>query len=114
MLGLFSAVAALVQVYGGPRRGIGPAVARLAQPVQHRRRGRSAGTRAPWPRGCSIALFIYWGWDTTATVNEESGNPTEQPGRATIIATVVLVATYVIVTIAALALHGRGLPRRPG
>ena len=53
-----------------------------------------------------IALFIYWGWDTTATVNEESANPTEQPGRATIVATVILVATYVIVTIAAQAWAG--------
>jgi amino acid transporter len=56
--------------------------------------------------GLIIALFIYWGWDTTATVNEESANPTEQPGRATIIATVILVATYVIVTIAAQAWAG--------
>jgi amino acid transporter len=53
-----------------------------------------------------IALFIYWGWDTTATVNEESANPTEQPGRATIWATIILVLTYVIVTIAAQAWAG--------
>ena len=56
--------------------------------------------------GLLIALFIYWGWDTTATVNEESADPTEQPGRATIIATVILVLTYVIVTIAAQAWAG--------
>ena len=56
--------------------------------------------------GLIIALFIYWGWDTTATTNEESANPTEQPGRATVVATLVLVATYVIVTIAAQAWAG--------
>jgi len=56
--------------------------------------------------GLVIALFIYWGWDTTATTNEESADPTEQPGRATVVATVVLVATYVIVTIAAQAWAG--------
>jgi len=56
--------------------------------------------------GMVVALFIYWGWDTTATVNEESANPTEQPGRATIISTLILVATYVIVTIAAQAWAG--------
>jgi amino acid transporter len=56
--------------------------------------------------GMIIALFIYWGFDTTATVNEESADPTEQPGRATIISTVVLVATYVVVTIAAQAWAG--------
>jgi len=56
--------------------------------------------------GLVIALFIYWGWDTTATVNEESANPTEQPGRATIVSTLILVATYVIVSIAAQAWAG--------
>jgi len=56
--------------------------------------------------GLLVALFIYWGWDTTAAVNEESANPTEQPGRATIVSTVILVLTYVIVSIAAQAWAG--------
>jgi amino acid transporter len=56
--------------------------------------------------GMLIALFIYWGWDTTATVNEETKDSTEIPGRASVIATVMLVATYLIVTIAAQAFHG--------
>ena len=65
-----------------------------------------AGTAAPSPPPCSITLFIYWGWDTTASVNEESGNPTEQPGRATIYSVLILVGTYLLVTIAAQAIHG--------
>ncbi len=56
--------------------------------------------------GMLVALFIYWGWDTTATVNEESANPTESPGRATIVSTVILVLTYVVVTIAVQAWSG--------
>ncbi len=56
--------------------------------------------------GLIIALFIYWGWDTTATVNEESANPTESPGRATVVATFILVATYVVVSIAVQAWAG--------
>lgn len=56
--------------------------------------------------GMVIALFIYWGFDTTATVNEESANPTEQPGRATIASTLVLVGTYLVVSIAAQAWAG--------
>ena len=28
-----------------------------------------------------LAVFIYWGWDTTATVNEETEDPDEAPGR---------------------------------
>ena len=34
-----------------------------------------------------LAVFIYWGWDTTATVNEETEDPGEAPGRATVIST---------------------------
>jgi amino acid transporter len=56
--------------------------------------------------GLIVALFIFWGWDTTAAVNEESANPTEQPGRATIVSTLILVGTYVIVTIAVQAYAG--------
>lgn len=56
--------------------------------------------------GILVALFIYWGWDTTAAVNEESANPNEAPGRATIVSTVILVLTYVIVTIAVQAWSG--------
>lgn len=56
--------------------------------------------------GLIVALFIYWGWDTTATVNEESANPRVQVGWATIASTVILVATYVIVTIAVQAYAG--------
>ena len=56
--------------------------------------------------GLIIAIFIYWGWDTTATVNEESANPTESPGRATVASTFILVATYVIVSIAVQAWAG--------
>ncbi|MFN8630540.1 MAG: APC family permease [Chloroflexota bacterium] len=50
--------------------------------------------------GVLVTLFIYWGWDSTATVNEESANPTEGPGRATVVSTVILVLTYVVVSIA--------------
>ena len=56
--------------------------------------------------GLIIALFIYWGFDSTATVNEESADPTEQPGRATVVSTIILVLTFVIVTIAAQAWAG--------
>ena len=32
--------------------------------------------------GVLIAVFIYWGWDSTVTVNEESKDSTEGPGKA--------------------------------
>ncbi len=56
--------------------------------------------------GMILAIFIYWGWDSTVTVNEESQDPSEGPGKAAIASTVILLFIYVIVSIAALAYHG--------
>ena len=56
--------------------------------------------------GVMVALFIYWGWDTAAAVNEETRDSTEAPGRAAITSTLILIATYVLVAIAAQAIHG--------
>src|SRR5450631_1441917 len=47
-----------------------------------------------------LAVFIYWGWDTAVSVNEETANPEVTPGRAAIISTLLLLATYAIVTVA--------------
>jgi amino acid transporter len=49
-----------------------------------------------------IAIFIYWGWDTGAAVNEETKNPTGAPARAAVISTLLLVAIYAIVGCAAI------------
>jgi amino acid transporter len=56
--------------------------------------------------GVLLSVFIYWGWDSTVTVNEESQNSSETPGRAAIVATIILLATYVIVAVAAQAYNG--------
>ena len=56
--------------------------------------------------GVLVAVFIYWGWDSTVTVNEESQNSTEGPGKAAVLATLVLLGIYVIVSIAAQAYNG--------
>ena len=53
-----------------------------------------------------LAVFIYWGWDTTVSVNEETEDSTETPGRAAIVSVFVLVFTYVIVTVAAISFGG--------
>jgi amino acid transporter len=54
------------------------------------------------------AFFIYWGWDTALSCNEESEDPGSTPGRAAVISTVLLLGTYAIVTIAAVAFAGVG------
>jgi amino acid transporter len=56
--------------------------------------------------GMLLAVFIYWGWDTTATVNEETEDATEAPGRATVVSTLILLGIYIVVAYAALAYAG--------
>ncbi len=56
--------------------------------------------------GVLIAVFIYWGWDSTVTVNEETVDSTRAPGRAALLSTVILVLIYVIVSVAAQAWDG--------
>ena len=70
-----------------------------------------------WPSGMSIstisacvllAVFIYWGWDTAVSTNEESDAPGRTPGRAAVISTVLLLAIYVVVSVATVAYAGTG------
>ena len=55
-----------------------------------------------------LALFIYWGWDTCLALNEETKDPERIPGRAAILSTIILLVTYVGVTVAAMAYAGLG------
>jgi amino acid transporter len=71
-----------------------------------------------WPAGLDFstviapalltALFIYWGWDTAVACNEESDDPGTTPGRAAVISTFLLLATYALVTVSAIAFAGVG------
>ena len=58
--------------------------------------------------GLVVAIFLYWGWDTAVTVNEETKDARRTPGRAAVISTIVLVLVYLIVAIAAQAVKGPG------
>ena len=44
--------------------------------------------------GVLVAVFIYWGWDSTVTVNEESRNSSEGPGKAALAAAVILLLIF--------------------
>lgn len=71
-----------------------------------------------WPAGLDLstvvapalltALFIYWGWDTAVACNEESDDPGTTPGRAAVISTFLLLATYALVSVATIAFAGVG------
>ncbi|MBW1598213.1 APC family permease [Streptomyces sp. JJ38] len=58
--------------------------------------------------GLSLSIFIYWGWDTSLTVNEETSGSTRTPGRAAMISIAVLVTSYVLTAVAALMFSGTG------
>ena len=55
-----------------------------------------------------MAIFMYWGWDTAVACNEESDDPGRTPGRAAVISTFLLLATYALVTVSAVAFAGVG------
>jgi amino acid transporter len=58
--------------------------------------------------GIILMLFIYWGWDTALSVNEETADKARTPGRAGIISTVLLLITYAIVIVAIESFAGVG------
>jgi amino acid transporter len=58
--------------------------------------------------GLLLAIFIYWGWDTAVSVNEETEDASKTPGRAAVVSTFLLLGIYMIVSIAAEAFHGVG------
>jgi amino acid transporter len=93
------AVVALVKVYAGsaPAASIHPSLSWI-NPFSLSPSEISAGML--------LAVFIYWGWDTTATVNEETEDSTEAPGKATVVSTLILLGIYLIVAVAAQAYAG--------
>jgi amino acid transporter len=58
--------------------------------------------------GVSLSIFIYWGWDVTLTMNEETRNPEKTPGRAATVTVVVIVAIYMMAALATLSFAGVG------
>ena len=58
--------------------------------------------------GLILMVFIYWGWDTALSVNEETKDPSKTPGRAAILSTIILLVTYAVVIFAAQAWAGIG------
>ena len=58
--------------------------------------------------GVLAGVFIYWGWDTAFSVNEETVDSTRVPGRAGVLSTVLLLIIYGLVSTSALAFAGPG------
>ncbi|WP_329043372.1 APC family permease [Streptomyces sp. NBC_01422] len=63
---------------------------------------------AAFTAGLSLSIFMFWGWDTCLTANEETTGAEKTPGRAALIAMVVLVGSYLATGIAAQMAVGTG------
>lgn len=107
LLAIFGAVA-LAKVYGAaPPQGSTSIAVGWFNPL-----GVSdVGTFA---QAMLVAVFIYWGWDCGASVNEETKNPSIAPGRAAMVSTVLLLGLYVLVAVAAVAFAEPGLEKNSG
>ena len=66
------------------------------------------GGFAALTEGMLLMVFIYWGWDTILSLNEETKEREKTPGRAAVAATLILVATYLLTTVAAISYAGVG------
>ena len=97
-LGVF-AVVALVKVYTDPASGSIHVSAAWLNPF-------AISSTSALIDGVLVAVFIYWGWDSLVSVNEETEDATRVPGVAAILSTVILVLIYVVVSIAAQAYAG--------
>jgi amino acid transporter len=53
-------------------------------------------------------VFIYWGWDTGLSVNEETKDRNKTPGRAGILSVFILLVTYALVITSIQAFAGVG------
>ncbi|HXB38125.1 MAG TPA: APC family permease [Acidimicrobiales bacterium] len=58
--------------------------------------------------GFTLMLFIYWGWDTAVSVNEETKDSHRIPGRAAVLSTVILLVTYALIVVSTQAYAGIG------
>jgi amino acid transporter len=63
---------------------------------------------SPFITGLVLFLFIYWGWDTAVSVNEETADRNKTPGRAAILSTLLLLVIYLLVTTSVQSFAGIG------
>ncbi|MER5635661.1 APC family permease [Kitasatospora sp. NPDC002227] len=101
MLVLLS-VTALVKVYGShPPTGSIHLAASWFNPFE-------VSSSGAFTAGILAAVFIYWGWDTAVSVNEETEDSARTPGRAAVISTLLLLLIYALVSTSAQAFAGVG------
>src|SRR5580700_206207 len=58
--------------------------------------------------GIILMVFIYWGWDTAVSVNEETKDSRRTPGLAAIFSTIILLVIYALVIFSIQSFAGIG------
>lgn len=58
--------------------------------------------------GISLSIFMFWGWDVTLTMNEETKDPERTPGRAATLTVLVVITVYILTAVAVVAWAGTG------
>jgi len=56
--------------------------------------------------GLSVSIFIFWGWDVTLTMNEETTDPNRTPGRAAALTVFIVGALYLLLAVASVMFAG--------
>lgn len=56
--------------------------------------------------GFMLAVFLYWGWDSAVAVNEETVEPSRNPGRAALLSLGLVIVGYAVVALAAFTFAG--------
>ncbi|MEU8591014.1 amino acid permease, partial [Streptomyces sp. NPDC048664] len=95
------AVVALVKVYSSPPPTALHVSASWFNPFE-------VSSAKALTSGVLASVFIYWGWDTAVTVNEETADSAHIPGRAAVVSTVLLLVMYALVSTSAQAFAGIG------
>ncbi|MGQ0803184.1 MAG: APC family permease [Actinomycetota bacterium] len=98
VLVIFAAVALYKVYFDDPANSVDPSLSWL-NPFK-------VGDRGALIAGLLLAVFIYWGWDSAVTVNEETDDVARTPGLAAVLSTLILLGIYVVVSVAAQAYAG--------
>lgn len=58
--------------------------------------------------GLSLSIFIFWGWDVTLTMNEETKGSEKTPGRAATLSVLIIVSLYLLISVSLISFAGVG------
>ena len=96
---------------GPPAAGGDPALDGAPTPVPPA--GCTCCRRAALTSGLLLGVFAYWGWESAVNLTEETDGAATAPGKAGVLATVILLVTYVSLYLRLItAFVGTGLPVR--